>query len=352
MKKLGYTLLALSTVAIIHCGGGSKFSDNSINTGKPIVKINGDSINEGYIEFLGEINPRAKAQLSNPMARKQLLDNLVEQELLYQEALKKGYDKNKDVAAKLALYSKIIVAQAVLEEEIKEEAKKQYDAKKDSDFTKVQVSQIQINFPKEEKSKNKKDKKADKEELSKADKEATLKKAKEIREKLVNGADFAELAKEVSDDKLSKRKGGDLGEVAKNDKRLERRKLSTVAEAAFKLKKGEISQPIESEKGYHIIKVTSEPTVTPFEEAERVLRFEIQRDIKDKVMAKLKADAKIEYLDESLKNAPAPGNIPPPGHTRPASPMPGKGPQKDGKAPAAQPQKAPQKVDPHAGHDH
>ena len=53
--------------------------------GKDLVTINGETFTEGYLDFLGGINPRIKAQIGNPMGRKQIIDNLIEQELFYQD---------------------------------------------------------------------------------------------------------------------------------------------------------------------------------------------------------------------------------------------------------------------------
>jgi foldase protein PrsA len=73
--------------------------------------------------------------------------------------------------------------------------------------------------------------------------------AKEVAEKLGDGGDFAELAKEYSTDSSSE-SGGELGFFAKGDM------VAEFENAAFAMKAGEISAPVKSEHGYHIIKVT------------------------------------------------------------------------------------------------
>ncbi|MEN8261087.1 MAG: peptidylprolyl isomerase, partial [Pseudomonadota bacterium] len=91
-----------------------------------------------------------------------------------------------------------------------------------------------------------------------ADVEATnaaLDKAKNIRKRLDND-DFATVAKEVSDDKVSAKNGGDLGLISQGvmEKNFE--------DAAFALETGEISQPVKTSFGYHLIKVTElEPEI-------------------------------------------------------------------------------------------
>ena len=88
------------------------------------------------------------------------------------------------------------------------------------------------------------------------------KKANELRQRLDKGEDFAKLAKEVSDDKQSGAKGGDLGYLAKDSID------PNVYAEAQKLKEGEVSGPVRSPFGYHLVKVTElKPSVTrSFEE--------------------------------------------------------------------------------------
>lgn len=76
-----------------------------------------------------------------------------------------------------------------------------------------------------------------------------LAKAQEIRQKLVGGADFATLASQESDDTGSKANGGDLNFFRHGQM------VPPFEEAAFALKVGEISQPVKTPFGYHIIKV-------------------------------------------------------------------------------------------------
>jgi parvulin-like peptidyl-prolyl isomerase/Tfp pilus assembly protein PilF len=74
--------------------------------------------------------------------------------------------------------------------------------------------------------------------------------ANEVLDKLKDGADFAELAKEYSTDPGSKDKGGDLGWFSRG------RMVKEFEEAAFALKVGEVSAPVKTQYGYHIIKLT------------------------------------------------------------------------------------------------
>ena len=78
--------------------------------------------------------------------------------------------------------------------------------------------------------------------------------AKEIKKKLDAGASFEELAKQESQDLLSKEKGGDLGYFHSGAMTPE------FETTAYKLKVGQISDPVQSPNGYHIIKLTGKKT--------------------------------------------------------------------------------------------
>lgn len=85
----------------------------------------------------------------------------------------------------------------------------------------------------------------------------SLAKTRQIIEKLIKGEDFSKLAKQYSDDPLSKKKGGDLGFIRRGDM------VEEFEETAFNLKEGVVSVPVKTKYGYHIIEVTKvEPATT------------------------------------------------------------------------------------------
>ncbi len=125
-----------------------------------------------------------------------------------------------------------------------DEAKAFYDAHPD-DFQTIRVSHILIMVPKDA-------------TPEVADQKEKL--AKSIKERITKGEDFAKVAGEVSEDPDSKAKGGDLVQFFPRGSM--RNTLPEFEEAAFKLKKGEISDPVKTALGWHIIKVTDQKMKT------------------------------------------------------------------------------------------
>ena len=117
-----------------------------------------------------------------------------------------------------------------------------------------------------------------KKELSDAE---ALAKAQEIRKKLAAGSDFAALAAQESDDPGSKDKGGDLNFFKHGQM------VPAFDQAAFSLKVGEISEPVKTQFGYHIIKVEARKTYEDSKpEVDRRLRGELAQKMLDDLQKK------------------------------------------------------------------
>ena len=122
-------------------------------------------------------------------------------------------------------------------------------------------------------------------------------KAKEIADKLAKGGDFAALAKEFSKDPGSKDDGGMLGFFGRGQM------VPQFEEAAFKLEKGQISAPVKSQFGFHVIKLEDrrQKKLPSFDEVkDRILNSMIQRRAQE-VAQGLRTKAKVEYLDPEIK---------------------------------------------------
>ncbi|MBT3181007.1 MAG: hypothetical protein HN337_00700 [Deltaproteobacteria bacterium] len=295
MRRL--TALIAVTIAISFissCG-------SSTSSGKVLVDINGNKITEGDLEFLGEINPRIKAQISNPAGKKRILDNLVDQEILYQEAVKEGINRDPKVKAKVDLYRRVIIAQSLVEDQIEKSAKKYYE-EHPADFSKIKLSQIMIKFASPEEIKKAKKSKAKKKKKLHTEKQA-LEIITQLKEKIDKGEDFAKAARENSGDIATKSRGGDLGLTSKDDKRLINRGLAPLLDKAFTMKVGEVSGPIKTAKGYHLIKLTRGVEPESFEEAKQGIIFKVRGDAKNDLLARLKKDATIVYPEQEKKKA-------------------------------------------------
>lgn len=121
-----------------------------------------------------------------------------------------------------------------------------------------------------------------------------LAKAVDLRKKLVAGADFAALAAAESDDPGSALKGGDLGTFVKG------RMVPSFDEAAFSLKPGELSQPVKSQRGIHLIRVESHDFKT-LDEVRPELERRLRPDAANKVMEDLQKKATV-VLDPEFFN--------------------------------------------------
>jgi peptidyl-prolyl cis-trans isomerase C len=121
--------------------------------------------------------------------------------------------------------------------------------------------------------------------------------AKDVVAKLKGGADFAQLAKEVSKDPGSD--GGDLGYITKDQV------VSEFGEAAFKLDKGKISDPVKSQFGWHVIKVEDKRERKPpaFDAVKDRIKVVLMQKANEDFVTKARQGAKVERLTESAPPA-------------------------------------------------
>ncbi len=291
-------LAVLSLIFFPACEGGG---------GKTIVKVGGSKITEGDLETLARVNPRLKPRLATPAGKDKVVENYVEQEILYQESVSRGLNRSKDLKDKIALYEKILVAQALLDDELGKKVKEYYENHKD-EFERVKVAHILIKTVGAEKAEPAKEQPKDKKKPSPPapmhSEAVALKLAQAALDRVAKGEDFAKVAKEVSEDERTKPTGGDLGYITLKDKRLERWGWLPLAEKAFSMKAGEVSEPIKGKDGYHVLKVVEEKKLQAYEEAEAGIKFRLQADIRTQLLEGLKKKYKVAYAEKETK-APA-----------------------------------------------
>ena len=117
-----------------------------------------------------------------------------------------------------------------------------------------------------------------------------LQKIQELRKQLVSGADLAVLAKKHSEDPGSATKGGDLGYVTRNGSM-----VKEFEDVLFGLKKGELSQPVRTSYGYHLIKLVDLKPLA------RKSYKEVRADI-ESALRTHKAEEQFYELSEKLRN--------------------------------------------------
>ena len=130
----------------------------------------------------------------------------------------------------------------------------------------------------------------------------TKEEADDVEKKLKKGTDFEKLAKEKSEDKTSGASGGDLGWFAAD------KMLPDFSKAAFALKKNEISQPVKTDFGWHVIQLIDRRKGTPpsFDEVKEGLKQEAGNKAVSEYVKSIMTDVKITEVDAEGHEKPLP----------------------------------------------
>lgn len=245
---------------------------------KILAKVNGKDITgEDYNIFINSLNPDLRKHLLNTEKNEEVIDELIHQELIYQDAKDKGLDKEEDFQKVLEKAKKSLLLNYYLGKMLSDIA---ITDKEIEDFYKLHKDHF--NTPPTVRASH----------ILVED----LEKAQEIYNKIANGADFSLEAKENSTCP-SKNKGGDLGNFSRGQM------VKEFEDAAFSMNVGDISKPIKTEFGYHIIKLTGKnpSKEVSLEDAKdhiiKDIRRQKEQDIyRDKINL-LKAKYDIKYID-------------------------------------------------------
>jgi len=165
-------------------------------------------------------------------------------------------------------------------------------------------------------------------------KAAAKAKAEKLLKQVKDGGDFAAIAKENSEDPGSAAQGGDLGFFARG------RMVPPFEQAAFSMKPGQISDLVETNYGYHIIKVTDhkDAGTTPFEDAKAGIIEQLAKQkratVTNDYIQSLKAKARIEYAPGEAPEPPSPVVAPAAPAPKPVAPTPSSASQPAATAPA------------------
>ncbi len=235
---------------------------------------------------------------TSPAAKRQVAEQYAELETMAQEARQRKLDESPEVKQMMVIQGDSFLANT-LAKKISDDThfteldlRSYYDSHK-NEFEEAKGSHILIRFKG-----SSVPLKPNEKDLS--DEEA-LAKAQDIRKKILAGADFATLAKAESDDAGSGAKGGDLGTFKHGQM------VPAFDQAAFSLPVDQLSEPVKTQFGYHIIKVTSR-SAKSFDES----KAQIERDLKPKLakeaMDQLKAHTPVTlndaYFGKEQSNGP------------------------------------------------
>lgn len=277
MKR--YLIILLGLFLILSC---AKKEDAKTKT-TYLAKVGNATITEADLDReLKSIPPFAQQLFAGSEGKQKFLEELIKKELLYQEALKKGLDKDHEYKSRVEDFKKITLVGKLLEKEIEaksnvtmEDVQNYYNKNKDefSEIKQIRMSQI----------------------LVKTDDEA-----QKILDRLKKGETFATVAKSASIDTNSAKNGGDLGYLSLQQI------APDIRNTAMRLKVGEISNPIKTPSGIHIIMITDKKLgkQAEFEKVKNAifqrLTAQKQREAFDNYIENLKKNYKVEINKEAL----------------------------------------------------
>lgn len=277
MKRAILLITIAASIFVISCSKGG------VQNSSVVAKVGPTNITqEDAGRELKALPDQIQRMFQGQEGAERFVDELVKKEVLYQEAKKKGLENNPEFQKKVEDFKKLTLISTLLEKEIEEKSKvtdkeiqDYYDAHKKDFVANNQVRASHILVKTEED-------------------------AKKLLNQIKKGADFAKLAKANSIDTGSAGNGGDLGFFSRGQM------VPEFERAAFGLKKGEVSDPVKTQYGYHLIKVTGvkEGNVVEFDKIKQVLTQRLtaakQKDLFDSYVNDLKKSYKVEINKEAI----------------------------------------------------
>jgi peptidyl-prolyl cis-trans isomerase C len=230
----------------------------------------------------------SRSYLTSPERKRQFIDNLVMNDLLFDEGRTAGYDKEPEIERQVEDLRKRLVVQRVMRQyqtppTITDEQVRAYYDQNPTLYSTTQIHAAHI-LVKDE-----------------ATARAVLAEVKAKPEK------FADIAREKSTDTVSAKKGGDLGTFGPG------RMVPEFERAAFALKPGEISDVVKTQYGYHIIQVIDrkDGDQKPFDQVKEQIRATLRnKALQDQVQGhfdQLKKDADVKVNEDALARVTPPG---------------------------------------------
>jgi peptidyl-prolyl cis-trans isomerase C len=282
MKIAALPLAAILAAGITIAGAPFAAAQDAKGADPVVARVDGSEIRESDLA-LAEEDIGAGLQPSPPeMRRETLLTYLIDVKLLAKAAEAQKIGQGADFERRLAYARQKVLMEALLEKESR-------GAASDAAMKKIYDESVAQNKPVEE-------------VHARHILVETEDKAKEVLAKLKAGGDFAALAKTESKDPGSA-DGGDLGYFAKEQM------VPEFSEAAFKLEKGGLSEPVKSQFGWHIIKLEDKRNkpLPEFEQVKGQIETYLARRAQNELVTKLRGEAKVERVEQKPADKPADG---------------------------------------------
>jgi peptidyl-prolyl cis-trans isomerase C len=242
---------------------------DAAKSGDVIATVNGKKIPKSRADAIAKAQA-AQGHPDNEDLRKQIRENLIQGEVLVQEAIKKGFDKKPEVRTQMDLASQNVLINAYVNDFIATHPVSDEALKKEYESVRTQLG--------------------DKEYKARHILVDTEDEAKAIIEKLKKGEKFEDLAKQ-SKDPGSKDHGGELNWSAPGSY------VKPFADALVKLEKGKYTEtPVKTDFGYHVIELedTRDLKVPSFDEVKPQLQQRMQQQMLEKQFVELRNKAKID----------------------------------------------------------
>ncbi|MCK9294084.1 MAG: peptidylprolyl isomerase [Desulfobulbaceae bacterium] len=222
---------------------------------------------------------------SNDQMRKELINRWVDISLIVQEARAAKIDQEPLIKLKIEEMKNRVLVETLISQRIDtqtpvpEEEVAAYYEKHSSEFEQgeqVQAQHILIRLAPD---------------AGAADKEKARKTIEMIQDKLKNGESFATLAEQFSEDPGSKSKGGSLGYFGRGQM------VKEFEDAAFATEPGQISPPVQTNFGWHLIHVLDKkaPQKLPLEQVSKEIAARLKADRNEKALEKLIEELKSKY---------------------------------------------------------
>ncbi len=275
MKRIFPTAFTVAfAVALLGAPGMQAFAQDKV-----VATIDGKPITEGDLAVAESEIGSDMGTMPGPQKRTSLLEFLIDNQLFAEAGEKAKLDQGPDFETRLAYLKRRALRELYFEKVIK-------GSVSDADARKIYDDQVKLLKPEEEVS-------------ARHILVETEEQAKELKAKLDKGADFAQLAKENSKDPGSKDDGGNLGYFGHGQM------VPQFEEVVFKLKKGEVSAPVKTQFGWHLVKLEDSRTKQPpaFEIVKDRIAQSLLLQKAQKTATELRANAKIEIVDPEIKKS-------------------------------------------------